>query len=509
MVHTCVVYGCTNRANDRGTKRGFYGFPTVRLHEDKWTEELSRERRTKWIAAIGRKDFVPSTHSKVCSDHFLEGKPSKIFDKANPDWVPSLKLNRKLTSPTTPSSQSERFQRANQRDDKRKQHLAARALMDLSTCSVQDSQPQVCDWLQKDDKPVHFFKLGPLFPAESAKDLMEVRSQEKEELLKKLNAECQERTTENLTLRQHILEGQIFSEDAFRDNDKKVNCFTGLPGFLTLMTVFDFVKDYIPDSGRVTFSKFQRFIMTLMKLRLTLSLQFLGYIFNISQPTASRTFLTVLDVLYIRLREFVYWPEREELRLSMPMEFRKHFGLKVAVIIDCFEIFIERPSNLLARAKTWSSYKHHNTVKILIGIAPQGCITYLSNAWGGRSSDKYIVENSGFLKKLLPGDIVLADRGFDIQESVGVMCAEVKIPSFTKGKSQLSALEVESTRNIAHVRIHVERVIGLVRNKFTILSDTLPVDYLIARTGDVPAVDKIVTVCCSLTNLCGSIVNFD
>jgi len=34
---------------------------------------------------------------------------------------------------------------------------------------------------------------------------------------------------------------------------------------------------------------------------------------------------------------------------------------KVAVILDCFEIFIERPSILKARAMTWYNYKHHNT----------------------------------------------------------------------------------------------------------------------------------------------------
>jgi hypothetical protein len=53
--------------------------------------------------------------------------------------------------------------------------------------------------------------------------------------------------------------------------------------------------------------------------------------------------------------------------------------------------------------------------------------------------------------------ILLADRGFDITESVGLCCAEVKIPAFTKGKKQLSPLELESTRKIAHSRIHVER----------------------------------------------------
>ena len=52
----------------------------------------------------------------------------------------------------------------------------------------------------------------------------------------------------------------------------------------------------------------------------------------------------------------------------MPMCFQYAFGKKVTVVIDCFEVFIERPYNLLARAQTFSSYKHHNTVKVLIGI---------------------------------------------------------------------------------------------------------------------------------------------
>jgi len=41
----------------------------------------------------------------------------------------------------------------------------------------------------------------------------------------------------------------------------------------------------------------------------------------------------------------------------------------------------------------------------------------------------------GFFKKLLPSDIVLADRGFDIADSVALMRAELHIPAFTRGKS--------------------------------------------------------------------------
>ena len=96
----------------------------------------------------------------------------------------------------------------------------------------------------------------------------------------------------------------------------------------------------------------------------------------------------------------------------MPKRFQESFGLKVAIIIDCFEIFIEHPSNLCASSTTWSIYKHKKIVKVLIWIAPQGMVTNMSKTWGGQVSDKYLTENCGFLQNLLPGDIVLADRGF-------------------------------------------------------------------------------------------------
>ena len=204
------------------------------------------------------------------------------------------------------------------------------------------------------------------------------------------------------------------------------------------------------------------------------------------------------------------WPDRDILQKTMPTCFQESFGKKVAIIIDCFEIFIDRPSNLSARASTWSNYKHKNTAKVLLGITPQGVISYVSESWGGRASDKYITEHCGILKKLLPGDIVLANRGFDIAESVGTMQAQLHIPAFTKGKQQLSALQVENTRTIANVRIHVERVIGAVQQRYTILQATLPIDFLSSRKGEeLPLVDLIICVCCALNNLCDSVVPFN
>ena len=103
-------------------------------------------------------------------------------------------------------------------------------------------------------------------------------------------------------------------------------------------------------------------------------------------------------------------------------------------------------------------------MKFLIGIAVQGVITYISKAWGVRTSDKCITANSGILDNLKPGDVILDDRGFSIKESVAIYHSV-----FTHGTKQLAAKDVESTRKIASVWIHVERVIGLVRRKYTIL----------------------------------------
>ena len=138
----------------------------------------------------------------------------------------------------------------------------------------------------------------------------------------------------------------------------------------------------------------------------------------------SRTFSTWLTVMDIRLSPIIRWPERDQLWHTMPLCFQFSFGKKTTIIIDCFEIFIERPSNLLARAQTFSNYKHHNTVKVLIAITPQGSICFTSKVWGGRTSDKYLTDKCGLLNHLKPEDLVMADRGFTIQESVALYQAQ-------------------------------------------------------------------------------------
>ena len=306
------------------------------------------------------------------------------------------------------------------------------------------------------------------------------------------------------------MSSRIVSRQVLENDEKQVKFYTGLPSFAVLKAVFDLAIKGLPASFCTGCDIFDQFLMTLMKLRLNVADQDLAYRFLVNQSTVSRCITKWLDVLYVKLSPLIYWPDRDQLLKTMPTCFRKNFR-KCAIIIDCFEVFMERPTSLTARAQTWSNYKKHNTCKFLIGITPQGSIAFILKGWGGRVSDVHLTENCGLLSKLLPGDVILADREFTIEQATGVYCAEVKIPPFTKGKKQLSKMEVDQAWQLAQVRIRVERVIGLVRQKFSILQSTLPINMIktdASDAEDISAVDKMVIICCALCNCCDSVVPF-
>ena len=319
-------------------------------------------------------------------------------------------------------------------------------------------------------------------------------------------SECDNLRTNLTDLREHSKKSSL-EKDSFENDDSKINFYTGLPNFIVLMAVYNLVLDYLNPNMKM--STFHQLLSTLMRLRLGLNIKYLAYTFGVSVSTMSKVQQETLHVLYRRLVPIlIIWPEREVLRSNLPVAFRSKFQ-KCASIIDCFEIFTEKASDFNARSQTFSSYKNHNTIKYLIGITPQGVISFISKGWGGRTSDKMITENCGYLDLLLPGDLILADRGFDVGDAIGLCAANLSIPAFTKGTKQLDPCDVEATRGLASVRIHVERVIGMVRQKYSILSSTIPITLLQSDDTGLTTLDKMVHVCSSLVNLCEPIVPFD
>jgi len=300
----------------------------------------------------------------------------------------------------------------------------------------------------------------------------------------------------------------LFRLERFLGSDCDFRFYTGFPDYATFKIFFDYLTpaccnliyygsntaeinsaDQKKSGKQRSLSPEQELFMVLSRLRCGFLQQDLAHRFGISCMHVSRIWITWLTFLHQRLRALSIWPTRQFLDDNMPLCFKQNFP-QTRVIIDCTEIMIEMPSSCRSQSATFSSYKNHNTAKGLLGISPHGYPSFVSNLYAGRTSDKKITKDCGILNLLEPGDQIMADRGFDIEEDLPPNVT-LNIPPFLNEKDQLSLEEEVKTRKIASVRVHVERAIARIKN-FRILHQVVPIT--VAKD-----LDKIWGVCSYIT----------
>jgi len=98
-----------------------------------------------------------------------------------------------------------------------------------------------------------------------------------------------------------------------------------------------------------------------------------------------------------------------------PSGFKRRY-ITTRVIIDGTECPIQKPSLPVAQQSTYSTYKHRNTAEVLIGVTSGGQVSYFSDAYGGSTSDKQIVERSSLKRDCDIGDSIVTDKGYDVQD---------------------------------------------------------------------------------------------
>ena len=489
--------------------------PSVSLH--RFPKE--KTKRQRWLQALGLKDDDIGSHDRVCSRHFPEGD-AKSHD-------PQLNLGKRFASPK--KRWTGRAKRAKRRE-------GARILFDEeshSTTSTKDPSSgsasandgegverrpllvaEVGEQLETDyllyelptdDSLSTATSSGALsspFSSVSASD-NSTRVLVDKALLSRI--ELLEAENKDLKFKLSKMSRKTFSVEDVAGNDDLVKLYTGFTTYSVFLAFYEFLGSSVNELAyrgvsqrahkrqrRRKLDSLNQLFLTLVKLRLNLRNKDLAFRFGICESLVSRYVTTWICFLYHHLKEVKWMPEVEQVRATLPHSFRQAYSTTFA-IIDGSELFIQTPSDLQLQSSTWSSYKHHNTAKFLIACTPNGCICFISPLYVGSISDVELTRVSGFLQELegKDGISVMADRGFTIKDQLKEINVKLNIPPFLDGRQQLPADEVKRGRQIASLRIHVERAIGRIK-QFAILQGNFPLSM-------VRQVNHIVCVCAWLT----------
>lgn len=236
-------------------------------------------------------------------------------------------------------------------------------------------------------------------------------------------------------------ESRVFTVEHFKSTED-ICYYTGFPSYETFLAVYSFldpgengenirscttatrdrsvsynfynVGDSASESSETTYSEdepeknrhlqgrpralktIEEFFLVVCRLRLGFGEKHLGHLYGISQSTVSRILIPWINFMYLKFGLICIWPSREKVDECMPESFCQKYKSTCA-IIDSTEVGCQMPSSLFLNIELFSSYKNHVTLKGLVGIAPSGAVTIISQLYAGNISDKEIVTRSGLL----------------------------------------------------------------------------------------------------------------
>ncbi|CAN8028488.1 unnamed protein product [Ixodes persulcatus] len=242
-------------------------------------------------------------------------------------------------------------------------------------------------------------------------------------------------------------------------SDKELAVLSGV-GSLQLMknivTEFDNVRKQMTLKAGLLCSG-DLVLKVMVKFYHNISISFLAFLFGLRRTTTSENLKTAICILSHVLGAAVFIRSDDSIEENLTVDFRKFPHTKI--ILNCTEIAIQRPADLTSRIITYSHYKKTYTAKVLIGCAPTGMIIFVSNAYGGRTSDCFITKESKVLERCSPLEPVMVHKGFLIDKLCDDARVELVRPPFLRNKQQMSCRYAVLSQDIGSARVHVERAI--------------------------------------------------
>ncbi|XP_031549228.1 uncharacterized protein LOC116286789 [Actinia tenebrosa] len=439
----CFVPDCKHHSESHTCT--FFTFPS---------KKKNLEEHKRWIRLIRRDDRQPGAHSRVCSCHFRNGQKSfgpEIFERNADKLFPCQDgppRNKKKKSSPLKENQLNIQEILEEYQEQQNNNSAS------DTCDTKISTNEV------------------LLAAEL--DMVKRDLEEKQQYLSYMST--------------HYSVSNLSTE--------VIRMETGLPTGEVFNIVVSYAarfKDSIAyfSGWKVDSLSFEdQIFLTLMKLRQNYTNLHLAQLFSCSHSTISNIIITFVHVLHELLFKDIMTtiPSRDKNKLSAPSSFSQFISCRI--VIHCTDIECAAPGLMSQQSLTYSSYRGMNSFKVLVGVAPNGVITFVSNCYPGSISDKEIVKQSGLINHMQTGDLILTDKGFLIQDLVpkGIY---VNIPPFLE-HGKFTESEIKVTKSIARCRIHVERANARLKD-FKILTFVPP--YLRCHS------DKLFQLCAALVNL--------
>ncbi|XP_077488064.1 uncharacterized protein LOC144098950 [Amblyomma americanum] len=514
---TCCVPGCDNNTL-RDKNVSFHAFPANEKEKKEWVRRINRQ------GSAGRFSlWQPSKHHRICGAHFNASGRRGYMDRL-PTIFPHKVINQlSLSFNTVAKRKKTSSKTASASPVLLLNELEIGCVVDVPQCdrksdAVSKEPTQLTFGAPASPRTEtegadHSYSMGPP-DAASAAALRKVahllehceKLEHENSLLRKDKSELQ-KEVEDLKSQLHDVKVQALKEKLklkdcvskvhdFVSDEKRLVFYTGFNSFKKFDAFVEHVECMYQTlktgAGRPpALTMKEQLIAVLCRLRVGLLEQDLAYRLKVSVATVSAMYSFWVNFLYEMLIQVPMWPSRNTVDLFMPDNFKELYP-STRIVLDCTEIFIENPSDYKTQSDTFSSYKGHNTAKGLIGITPNGFVSFVSNLAPGRLSDREITRHSGLYELLEEGDSVMADRGFLIEDDLRQLGVKLNMPPMLNGRTQLSLADELATRQIASLRIHVERVIREVKN-FRILRAVFP--NVMAEK-----LNKIWKICCFLNN---------
>lgn len=154
-----------------------------------------------------------------------------------------------------------------------------------------------------------------------------------------------------------------------------INSFTGISSAKVLKVIVEAVQHHYTDQTSHRLAIKEPIVLLLTKLKCDLTYTTLSVLFGISHELCKKYFCEMLPIISEVLGFTIQLPSLKKIKQNMPKCFEQFQSVRI--VLDCTEIFIQKPKCLSCRIRFYSQYKSNTTVKIVTGVSPGGIITYI------------------------------------------------------------------------------------------------------------------------------------